>query len=268
MASYHAKKRLGQNFLKSPDIINRIVALSPLSSADTVVEIGSGRGALTLPIAKTGAQVVAIEFDHDLIPYLHKLLGKYDKVRLLNMDFLEFEPHNFDLTQFTLVGNLPYNISSPVLDWCVAQRRHLKLAVLMLQKEVAERVGAQPGGKDWSPLAIFTQLYFKVEKHFDIAASHFTPKPQVASSVITLEPVKEVDMSYPDVFETVVRAAFRQRRKLLSNNLVPTVVGDQHQVIDLFDALGWEKNLRAEELSTEKFLQLTHLLVERKIIEV
>jgi len=265
---YRAKKRLGQNFLISQAFIERIVALADLSDNDPIVEIGPGRGALTLPLATTGAPLYAVEFDHDLLPYLHKLLEDHKNARLIQMDFLEFEPSHFDIDNFILVGNLPYNISSPVLDWCVSHRAGLKQAVLMLQKEVADRVSSKPESKGWSPLAIFTQLYFKVTNHFNIAAAHFRPEPQVASTVLTLIPAKKVEVPYPEAFETVVRASFRHRRKLLSNNLVPTVIPDQHLAVKIFDQLGWKKNIRAEELPTDMFLELTRVLVDRKMIEV
>ncbi len=268
MPGYRAKKRLGQNFLTSQAFIDRIVALVDVSDRLPIVEIGSGRGALTLPLAMSGAPLYAVEFDNDLIPYLHKLLQDYKSVRMLDMDFLEFEPTRFDINDFVLVGNLPYNISSPVLDWCVAHRSGLRQAVLMLQKEVADRVSSRPESKGWSPLAIFTQLYFNVINHFNVAAAHFTPRPQVASTVITLTPAKKVEVPYPEAFETIVRSAFRHRRKLLSNNLVPTVIPDQHLAVEIFEQLGWEKNTRAEELPTELFLELTRVLVDRKIIEV
>jgi 16S rRNA (adenine1518-N6/adenine1519-N6)-dimethyltransferase len=265
---YRAKKRLGQNFLTSQAFIDRIVALVDTTQQHPIIEVGPGRGALTLPLAGSGNPLYAVEFDNDLLPYLHKLFEDHRNVRLIQMDFLEFEPSHFDIEDFILVGNLPYNISSPVLDWCVAHRNGLTQAVLMLQKEVAERVSSRPESKGWSPLAIFTQLYFKVATHFNIAAANFKPRPQVASTVITLTPARKVDIPYPQAFETVVRTAFRHRRKLLTNNLVPTVIPDQHVAVAVFEQLGWEKNTRAEELPTEMFLELTRLLVDRKIIEV
>lgn len=266
MPGYRAKKRLGQNFLTSQAFVDRIVALVDVSDRLPIVEIGPGRGALTLPLAASGSSLYAVEFDQDLIPYLHKLLQDYRNVRLLDMDFLQFDPSHFDIRDFILVGNLPYNISSPVLDWCVAHRKGVRQAVLMLQKEVAERVSSRPESKGWSPLAIFTQLYFKVTRHFNVSAAHFAPRPQVASTVVTLTPAKAPKVEYPEAFEAVVRTAFRHRRKLLSNNLVPTVIPDQHRAVEIFEQLGWEKNTRAEELPTELFLELTRVLVDRKII--
>ena len=266
MTAYHPKKRLGQHFLVSESIVKRIVDLAGPSKGKTVIEIGPGRGALTESLAKSGADLIAIEFDTDVMRHLKKLLSPYPNARILNLDFLLFEPGPDRFTTFTLVGNLPYNITSPVLDWCVRHRSMIDRAVFMVQQEMARRITATPPSKDWSPLAIFTQLWFEVKYSFDVSADHFRPPPKVTSAVIELrarrEPMKEV----PEAFEKLVRQAFAHRRKLLINNLVPSIIPDSATVHAIWDKLGLDRSVRAEELPTEVFLALTRELISRNIL--
>jgi len=266
MSSYHAKKRLGQNFLKTNSIIERVVSLVALEPTDTIVEIGAGRGALTLPLVKSGAAVWAVEFDRDLIDYLTSLLADYPETKIINQDFLSFDPDTAQLDRFKLVGNLPYNITSPVIDWCLRYAARLDSVTLMVQKEVGARLAASPGSRDWSPLSIFTQLVFQVESCFDVAPSHFMPQPKVSSTVIRLTPRLEPLGQFSPEFEQVVRASFRQRRKLLTNNLVPRFVDKSEQLTDLYAELGFDRRVRAEALTIEQFLKLTQGLIQRKLV--
>jgi 16S rRNA (adenine1518-N6/adenine1519-N6)-dimethyltransferase len=259
--AYRAKKRLGQNFLKSETVINRLIELVDPIRHSTIVEIGPGRGAITLPLAVAGATIAAVEFDRDLIPYLTKLLAKYGNVRIIHDDFLKCVPDDFGREPFYLVGNLPYNITSPVVEWICRHRSRLLGACLMVQKEVALRLTATPPGKDWSPLSIFTQLYFAAEYCFQVAPSGFTPQPQVSSAVLRLVPAAARDIPHPCAFEAVVRQAFERRRKTLVNNLVPDIIPDSSAAVSLIGRLGWPANTRAEQLTTEQFLELTDSLV-------
>ena len=266
MSSYHTKKRLGQNFLKTNSIIEHLVSLVAPESTDTIVEIGAGRGALTLPLVKSGATVWAIEFDRDLINYLTSLLADYQDTKIINQDFLSFDPNTAQLDRFKLIGNLPYNITSPVIDWCLRYASRIESATLMVQKEVGARLVASPGNRDWSPLSISTQLVFEVESCFDVASSHFRPQPKVDSAVIRLVPRKEPLGQFSPEFEQVIRASFRQRRKLLSNNLVPRFVDKSEQLTDLYAELGFDHRIRAEALTIDQFLKLTQALIERKLV--
>ena len=266
MLGYRAKKRLGQNFLKSKAIIDRVLDLAAPSENDTVVEIGPGRGALTVPLTESGAAVWAIEFDRDLMQYLDSLLANCPNVRLINSDFLDFDPIAEKLNRFKLVGNLPYNITSPVFDWCVRYRDCLVCAVLMVQRELGARIAGSPGSKDWSPLSIFIQSVFKVEKCFDVAPSHFTPAPKVTSTVLRLTPRPEPLVPVSALFEKVVRASFCHRRKLLVNNLVPEIIPDGLTAAEVLKNVGLGGKTRAEEVTIDQFLRLTTELVERKLI--
>lgn len=260
MSGYRPKKRLGQNFLTSKDAIQRIIDLIQPTSSLPIVEIGAGRGALTLPLAQSGAIVTAVEIDTDLIGYLEKLLQDFPNCSILNQDFLTMDPSSAKLAPFMLVGNLPYHISSPVIEWVVRNRAFIRMACLMMQKEVADRLASSPGSKDWSPLAIFTQLYFNIESCFTIGSDAFRPVPKVTSAVVKMIPKPAVHVADPERFERIVRAAFRQRRKLLVNNLLGEVVPDPELLRSLLLKMNLPVNIRAEQVSTEQFLVLADKL--------
>jgi len=266
MPGYRAKKRLGQNFLKTKSIIDRVISLAAPARGDTIVEIGPGRGALTLPLAESGATLWAVEFDRDLMPYLTALLSDCSNVRLVHGDFLQFDPVDAKLDRFKLVGNLPYNITSPVIDWCLKYCDRLVNVVLMVQRELGARIGASPGTKDWSPLSIFTQSVFAAERCFDVAPSNFHPRPEVTSTVLRLTPRSGKRVETGEAFPRVVRASFRHRRKLLVNNLVPDIIPTAGQAVEILAPLGLAGNARAEAVTIDQFLNLTAALVCRKLV--
>jgi 16S rRNA (adenine1518-N6/adenine1519-N6)-dimethyltransferase len=262
---YRAKKRLGQNFLKTRSVIDRVIAELDLKARDTVVEIGPGRGALTLPLAESGATVCAVEFDRDLQGYLQALMKTYPRVEILAQDFLTFTPDQLKADRFKLIGNLPYNITSPVVDWCLKYRDRIEIAVLMVQKELGERLAAEPGSRDWSPLSIFTRLGFEVEARFEVAPKHFRPAPQVTSTVLRLTPRAKSTPIGPE-FDRVVRAAFKQRRKQLVNNLVVGLSAAPESIREVLEKLLLDPKARAESLTIDQFLQLTETLVTCKLV--
>jgi len=262
-----AKKRLGQNFLASQEIIDKIIAAITPVSKDTIVEIGAGRGALTIPLAESGAKIFAVEFDRDLSRHLKDNFNDNHNVTILQKDFLKFIPDEYGLTNFKLCGNLPFNITSPVIDWIVHHRPKIQKAVIMIQKEVAQRLSSEPGGKNWSPLAILTQLYFDIEIFFNISPQHFRPTPKVTSSVVEMRPKAEVHIPHFKQFELLVRASFKQRRKLLLNNLVPFIIPSVDAGEEVMQQLGLNRKVRAEEVTTAQFLELTALLVKHNMFE-
>lgn len=266
MPAPRAKKSLGQNFLKSRAVIGRILLQLRPQPNDTVIEVGPGRGALTLPLAHSGVNLWAVEFDRDLVEFLEPRLEGFDNVHLINADFLKFKPRKNKINRFKLIGNLPYNITSPVLDWLLRQHKYCDRAVFMMQKELAARLCGAPGSKDWSPLAIFTQLHFEVERCFNVAPEHFSPPPQVTSTVVALSPLRPPRAPLTPALQKVVRAAFRHRRKQLINNLGGEIIPDNGVAHEIFAELGFPPTVRAEELSIEQFLTLTDALTARKLI--
>lgn len=261
MAEYHAKKRLGQHFLTSEKIVTRMVDLIGPKADQTILEVGPGKGMLTLPLAESGANLWAVEFDRDLINPLERMLDKYPNTTLLNKDFLAFHPEDYDLQRFVLVGNLPYNITSPIIDWCIRYFDRIQMAVFMVQREMAWRITGSPGSKDWSPLGIFTQIHYDATYCFDVPQHAFTPPPEVVSAVIKLEPWPVVPKFDLEKMEKVVRAAFTQRRKTLVNNLVPNIIADVARLKIILAELNLAENCRAEEISIAQFAKLSERLI-------
>lgn len=263
MPPYHPKKRLGQHFLVSDEIIRRVVELIRPDSNLAIVEVGPGMGALTIPLAKSGALLTAVEFDRDMVSYLEKQMAGFPNVTIINRDFISFDPATIAADRFVLAGNLPYNITSPVLDWATRHHGRIDRAVLMVQEEVAKRLTATPGCKDWSPLSIFAQLFFDLSFCFRVSADCFRPVSKVSSAVVQLlrrEPVEVGDFGR---FDRLVRASFAHRRKLLINNLVPKIIVDRAEAIAVLSESGLAQNCRAEELTIESFIRLAARLSDR-----
>jgi 16S rRNA (adenine1518-N6/adenine1519-N6)-dimethyltransferase len=260
---YRAKKRFGQNFLKSEDIIARIVDLIHPAAGMSIVEVGAGRGALSLVLAQADVKLTAIEIDRDLTGYLTKLLKPYPQAEIVSTDFLKWEPESDE--SFTLVGNLPFNITSPVIEWLVWHRQSIDRAVLLIQRELAARLSSGPGGRDWSPLSILTQLHFDIKYHFEVGPKNFHPAPEVTSAVIEMLPRGDAGNKPPRGLERVVRAAFAQRRKLLVNNLSSAFSLAPSDIRNVLREIGLNDQCRAEQVTIEQFLQLTESLVGHRM---
>jgi 16S rRNA (adenine1518-N6/adenine1519-N6)-dimethyltransferase len=265
MGSYRTKKRLGQHILVDRNVIDKIVNLAATDDSKHIVEIGPGRGAISRPLVESGVKLTAIEFDRDLIGYLSKLLRDFD-AEIINQDVLNCDLSEIVDSPVALVGNLPYNISTPIVEWVVSNRTLVSRAVFMVQKEVADRLSASCNSKDWSPLAIMTQLYFDVTLEFIVEPESFSPPPRVRSAVVSLTPTQASEIDDIESFEKVVRASFVQRRKLLSKNLSEAFGVGGEEVGDVLQSLGFDDNIRAEQLSIEQFAQLTGALNERGMV--
>lgn len=253
MAAF-ARKRFGQHFLSDPDIAARIVSLLPESNIP-ILEVGPGRGALTSLLAERTVRLVAVEFDRDMVAVLQRQFAGHPRVTIRQHDILTYDPGIDSLTQCAVIGNLPYNISSPMLDWCVSYRQVISIAVFMLQKEVAARVTGMAATKDWSPLAITTQLLFEAQHCFDVPPSAFTPPPQVRSAVVRLVPKHDPPTVELDAFRQFLHGCFRQRRKLLVSNLAAMGLGSTRAAA-LVAELGFAPTIRAEEVPLPRFLAL------------
>jgi 16S rRNA (adenine1518-N6/adenine1519-N6)-dimethyltransferase len=219
----HPSKRLGQNFLTNPGIIHRIIeALEPRSD-ETIVEIGPGRGALTAPLLEKAGRLVAIEFDRNLIPLLGETFGSNKNFKLVQSDALETVYCDVILpaTQARVVANLPYNVATAILQRLIGQRHCLTEMVLMLQKEVVERITAPADSAARGYLSVFVEAYCETEKLFDVAPGSFRPAPKIWSSVLKLitRPRLAVDVRDEKLLWQVVSAGFGHRRKTILNNL-------------------------------------------------
>jgi len=251
------KKRFSQNFLIDKNIAEKIVSLLEIEESDVVLEIGAGRGALTGLIAKTGAQLFAFEIDRGLTGKLTEEFGNYRNVEILNNDFLKVNPEDYCQGGFKLIGNIPYDITSPLLEWVHKNRDAVKMAVITAQKELAARIAPSPGSKNWAPISILTQCFFDVRIVFDIRPAAFYPSPKVTSSTMVLKPGRRYAIKDWLFFEKVVRQAFHHRRKMLINNLDRFEEADKSMLHNIFEKLGFDEKVRAEQLSITDFIKLT-----------
>jgi 16S rRNA (adenine1518-N6/adenine1519-N6)-dimethyltransferase len=251
---FAVKKRFGQHFLNDRSILGRIVALAHIHAPDTVVEIGAGAGALTSELAKTGARVIAIEIDHDLIPSLHAFMPP--NVEVIEGDALAVE---WPAGKFHVVGNLPYNVATPLLKRFIEHREYIRDVTVMVQKEVAERLVAEPSTREYGPLSVLVQYYAVVKYGFTVPPGAFKPKPKVDSAVIRLE--WKPDVPSATAFTDFVHHAFASRRKKLVNNLLPMLGSlGREEIVERLVKAGIRENARPEDLSVAEFLRVYNLL--------
>ncbi len=252
----YANKRLGQHFLHDPAIINRIITAINPRPEDHIVEIGPGRGALTLPLATSGAQLDLVELDRSLAEALaaHPDLAhvRVHRTNALEVDYARFA----DDGAFRLVGNLPYNISSPLLFRFLDAAEHIRDMTLMLQREVVERMAASPGTRDYGRLTVMLAARCRVEKLFIVRAGAFSPPPKVESAIVRVVPHAEPPFDPGDwnLFEKIVRAGFTARRKTLRNALRTLATADQ------IEAAGIDPHARPGTLSPADYAHLSQNL--------
>lgn len=259
LSTHRTKKALGQHFLTDPAVVGRILAAIDPQPGDRLVEIGPGAGALTFPLLERHRRLTVIEFDRDLIQPLREAARGRGELELVHADVLAV-----DLAALAgegpirLVGNLPYNISSPILFHALGHLRVIRDMHFMLQKEVVQRMGAAPGSKEYGRLSVMLQVHCHVEPLFVVPPSAFRPPPRVDSAVVRLvpRPVHEVAVRNPAVLERVVKAAFAQRRKTLRNALAGTAPPE------LLERLGIDPGWRAERVAVRDFVRLANALTE------
>ena len=250
-------KKLGQNFLLDSNITDKIVRYIPKIKNANVLEIGAGPGALTRSLLSSEAKMIfALEFDHKLVMLLELLKEKHpDRLMVIEGDALYFSEETLALgDKLTLVGNLPYNISVPLLFKWLDKSHLFNSLTLMFQKEVADRITATPNSKSYGILSVLTQFSSNVFHGFDISPTAFFPPPKVTSSVITIIPKTRNDYSIElyEILKKVCNAAFNQRRKTIRNSL-STITYCAKEILKNADI---DDNLRAENLSVEQFVRL------------
>ncbi len=259
-----AKKSLGQHFLKDPVIVNEIIdALNP-QPGQTVVEIGPGEGVLTLPLVNSGAEVIAVELDRRLAPKLAAALANKPNFHILESDILQFNPEEHNLDRFMLIGNLPYNITTPIIDWLLRYHDRILTAVLMMQKEVAQRIGAPPGRRARTTISVLTALFYDGEVICNVPPASFSPPPKVNSAVVRFS---QHDRVYPVTdmvrFEKFVRHCFAEKRKSLLNNLNSAYPIPREELAGIIADLYDLPTIRAEQLTVEQFIELYDIICDR-----
>jgi 16S rRNA (adenine1518-N6/adenine1519-N6)-dimethyltransferase len=259
--SIRAKKSLGQNFLRDPHYLDKIADAAEIGPHDQVLEIGPGLGHLTHVLTRRAQKVLAVEVDDRLIPLLQKEFDATQNFELLHGDALEQDYDSLN-GSWKVVANLPYYISTPILQKLILHRSKFKSLTLMLQNEVAERIAALPGGKEYGFLSVLVQLYTVPKILFKVPAGAFTPRPKVDSAVIMLviRDRPAIPLTNEDFFMRVVKAAFSQRRKTLRNSLKQLDVGKE-KMEKILDNTGIDLGRRAETLSLEEFGRLVDFLL-------
>lgn len=255
------KKSLGQNFLINKDVLNKILNSLELSEDDIIMEVGCGVGTLTIELAKKAKKVVGIEIDKRFQPILENLLKEYPHVEVIFEDILKLEINKIITPPFKLVGNLPYYISGSFLGEYLKKGPYASLVVIMLQKEMAERLISSPGSKKYSPLSILLHLTYSYEIVSKVSPSSFFPEPEVESVILKLKfnPSLEkiIDKEF---FFKLIKESFSQRRKFLLNNLQRTFPNIEWR--NLFNKLNIDYKVRAEDISPEDYINLSNLALK------
>lgn len=248
------KRYLGQNFLFDPSILKRIIQVAQLDREDLIVEIGPGPGRLTRMLAEKVKKVIAIELDKKLYEKLKAELAGYSNVELIHGNALEYSYEN--LPEFKVVANIPYYITTPIIFRLLDTKENVKSMTLTVQKEVAERIVATPGGKDYGVLSIMVQYYAKPNLKFIIPKETFRPVPKVDSAVIHIKILEKPSVYVVDkeLFSRIVKTAFSQRRKMISNSLKSI----RQDVKEWLSEAGIDPDRRPETLSIEEFAKLAN----------
>ena len=254
---HKAKKYLGQNFLKDANTIIKIINYSGIKKDDYVIEIGPGLGALTTHILKITQKLQVIEYDKDLIPSLENICTNYGKLKICHQDVLNVDFNTlYQGKKIKLIGNLPYNISSPLLFHLIDYNSLFTDMTFLLQKELVDKIVAAPCEKNYGRLSIILQYHFKCEGLSTIPANFFHPKPKVESRVIRLTPHTKLPYIAKDYsfFSKIVKQAFTMRRKTLKNNLKKIISLEKLQQLPI------DLNLRPENLSVLDFVNLSNYI--------
>ena len=260
------KKGLGQNFLSSQSVLEDIAMASEIEN-EGVIEIGPGFGVLTNELAKRAKKVVALEIDDRLIPVLADTLGEYDNVKVINQDVLKTDmkkliDDEFDGEKVSVAANLPYYITTPIITALIEGDLPLKNLVVMVQKEVADRIIATPGTKNYGAISVLCQYYTEPELVCTVGASLFVPPPKVDSAVVKMafRNTPAVSIKDEEMFFKTVKAAFSQRRKTLLNCLVSNFTHTKAELTELMESVGIEPTRRGETLSLDEFARLSDIL--------
>lgn len=252
---------MGQSFLIDQNVIRNIASLANTNENDILVEIGAGIGVLTENMAPHAGKLIAVELDYKLIEVLKEKLAKYDNVEIYSGDILKFNFNDITRTEnqkISVVGNVPYNITSPVLFHLLSFRKIIKNFILMFQKEVVLRLVAKPGGKEYGIPSVILQMFADVQKVMDVHASCFYPRPKIESSVIKGIFLEKpfVELADEDFFIRLVRDSFAQRRKMMINNLKNSKLLESFPescIKDLMTSVKIDPRRRGETISVEEF---------------
>lgn len=260
-------KGLGQNFLINPTVCPRMAEMGNAQPGWGMIEIGAGVGVLTAELAQRADKVVCIEIDSRLLPILDETLSEYDNIKIVNQDVLKVDLHKLIAEEFpgmpvAVCANLPYYITSPIIMNLLESRLPISSLTVMVQKEAAQRICAMPGSREVGAVSIAVRYYCEPKVLFQVSRGSFMPAPDVDSTVIRLDirQKPEINVTKEEDFFRIVKAAFSQRRKTLSNTLSSGLSMNKIQVAELLERAGVASNLRAEQLSMQQFADIANAL--------
>lgn len=268
--NFSIQKKFGQNFLIDPHVLEKIVEAAEITSDDFVLEIGPGLGTMTQYLCECAGSVAAVEIDRNLIPILEENLSPYDNVKIIHGDILKLDLIDFVNGEnmgnpIKIVANLPYYITTPIIMKIFESHVPIQSITIMVQREVADRMQAEPGTKDYGALSLAVQYYARPELVANVPPNCFLPRPNVGSAVIRLIRHAEVPVQVEDetLMFRIIRASFNQRRKTLANGLNNSLeIALPKEVIqESIEELGVPVTVRGEALSLEQFAELSNILV-------
>ena len=259
---FQFKKSLGQNFLQDKNILRRIVEVSNIKENSLVIEVGPGSGNLTKEIAKVANKVLCYEIDTRLEPILKEFLKEFNNIDIIFDDFLKRDIkkdlENVSYDNLYLVANLPYYITTPIIEKIIETNLPFQQVTVMVQKEVGERFHATPKTKEYNSLTVYLNYYFEIKKEFIVSRNAFVPKPNVDSIVISLKKKEKLlELKNKDLFNTLLKDSFRFKRKTIKNNLNQY---DLEIISKTLEKHGFSLTSRAEELPLELFVELANNL--------
>lgn len=267
--NFDFQKKFGQNFLIDSHVLEKIIDAANITKDDFVLEIGPGIGTMTQYLSEHAREVMAVEIDHNLIPILKETLAGYDNVEVLNEDILKVDIGKIAEKKnqgrpIKVVANLPYYITTPIIMGLFEKNVPMDSLTVMVQKEVAQRMQAGPGTKDYGALSLAVQFYAEPYIVANVPPNCFMPRPKVGSAVIRLTRYKDmpVKVKNEQLMFSIIRASFNQRRKTLQNgiNNSSTLHFSKEQVVEALDKMGLSPKIRGEALSLEQFARLSDLL--------
>ncbi len=266
---FTTQKKYGQNFLIDSNVLDKIVATAEINKDDFILEIGPGIGTLTQYLCEHGGFVLAVEIDKKLIPILNETLENYDNIEVINEDFLKLDLHKLieeknDNKKIKVVANLPYYITSPIIMKLLESKLPIENITIMVQKEVAERIKSGPGTKDYGSISVAVQYYSEPYIAANVPPNCFIPRPKVGSAVLTLRPHEKppVDVKDEKLFFNIIRSAFNQRRKTLTNSLYNGGFTSlsKDEIAKAITLLGKPTNVRGEALTLKEFADLSNII--------
>ena len=266
---FNFQKKFGQNFLIDTHVLEKIIDAAGITKDDFVLEIGPGIGTMTQYLCENAREVAAVEIDNNLIPILKDTLKEYDNVEVIHEDILKVDIQELAQRKnqgrpIKVVANLPYYITTPIIMGLFESHVPIASITIMVQKEVADRMQAGPGSKDYGALSLAVQFYAKPEIVANVPPNCFMPRPNVGSAVIRLtrHETVPVDVSDEKLMFRIIRASFNQRRKTLANGLnnAPDIPLSKEQIQESITALGVPVNIRGEALTLEQFAKLSNII--------